>query len=201
MDKNRRALVILAVGVGVLLIAFVVPKVFFKGGGESASSDLPRTTPSITTPRVTTTTTSPVKAIPETYDEFSTKNPFQPLVDETAPGSGTAGATGTTLPGSTTGATTTIAGIPGTTVPGAVTATTAPSNAPRTTQRIALLDLFTLNGGLVANVRVNDTVYQNLKPGDVFATSYKVVSLADTCGTFLYGDSSFRLCKGEEVLK
>ena len=38
-------------------------------------------------------------------------------------------------------------------------------------------------------------------PGEQFAGSYKVVSLEGTCGSFLFGDERFRLCKGEEVLK
>ena len=53
----------------------------------------------------------------------------------------------------------------------------------------------------MADVRVNSTVYTQLAPGEVFAGSYKVVSLAGTCGSFLFGDERFRLCKGEEVLK
>ena len=37
--------------------------------------------------------------------------------------------------------------------------------------------------------------------GDHFADNYQLVSLEGTCGTFLLGDSRFRLCEGEEVLK
>lgn len=39
--------------------------------------------------------------------------------------------------------------------------------------------------------------------GQVFATNFKAVSLsqAEECGRFLFGDDSFRLCKGEETLK
>ena len=37
--------------------------------------------------------------------------------------------------------------------------------------------------------------------GQVFATNYKVVSLSGTCGQFLFGDSPFSLCKGEQVIK
>jgi hypothetical protein len=53
----------------------------------------------------------------------------------------------------------------------------------------------------VADVRVNDTVYTRLAPGATFATNFKVVSLQGQCGTFLFGDERFQLCKGEEVLK
>jgi hypothetical protein len=37
--------------------------------------------------------------------------------------------------------------------------------------------------------------------GDTFATSYKVVSLNEPCGQFLFGDSPFQLCEGEETIK
>jgi hypothetical protein len=53
-----------------------------------------------------------------------------------------------------------------------------------------------------ANVKVNDTVYK-VQAGQAFATSYKAVSLSVStgCGTFLFGDDQFRLCKGEQVVK
>jgi hypothetical protein len=37
--------------------------------------------------------------------------------------------------------------------------------------------------------------------GQVFATSYKVVSISGTCGQFLYADSPFTLCQGQQVIK
>ena len=61
--------------------------------------------------------------------------------------------------------------------------------------------MYTQNGARVANVRVNDTVYEAVAPGEQFATSFKLVALDGTCGTFLFGDDRFRLCQGEEVLK
>jgi hypothetical protein len=66
---------------------------------------------------------------------------------------------------------------------------------------VALLDVVTSDTGRSATVRVGSTIYEQARPGDVFATSFKVVSLTDTCGTFLYGDDRFQLCKGQEVLK
>ncbi len=67
---------------------------------------------------------------------------------------------------------------------------------------MALQDVFTEGGRAKANVRVNDTVHK-VSAGQVFAGNFKVVSLSqsDRCGRFLFGDDSFRLCKGEEVLK
>lgn len=54
----------------------------------------------------------------------------------------------------------------------------------------------------MAQVRVGSTVYE-VAEGDSFATYYEVVALAlDTgCGSFLYGDTPFELCEGQEILK
>ena len=51
-------------------------------------------------------------------------------------------------------------------------------------------------------MRVNTTVHK-VGVGDEFATRYKVLSLdaAAECGRFLFGDDSFRLCRGEQALK
>ena len=52
----------------------------------------------------------------------------------------------------------------------------------------------------MAKVQVGSTVY-TVGEGDVFATSYRVVSLSSPCGQFLFGDAPFQLCEGEEVIK
>jgi hypothetical protein len=66
---------------------------------------------------------------------------------------------------------------------------------------VALLNVYTKGGQTVADVRVNDTVYTAVAPGQTFASSFQVVSLQGKCGTFLFGDERFQLCEGEEVLK
>jgi hypothetical protein len=48
---------------------------------------------------------------------------------------------------------------------------------------------------------VGSTVWATFTAGQTFATSYKVVSLSGTCGQFLFGDSPFSLCEGEQVIK
>jgi hypothetical protein len=65
-----------------------------------------------------------------------------------------------------------------------------------------LLDVFVDSVKDTANVKVNDTVYK-VTAGQVFATSFKAVSLSQAtgCGQFLFGDDQFRICKGEQVLK
>ena len=72
---------------------------------------------------------------------------------------------------------------------------------PRRSQRVALLNVYQSGGRTVADVRVNDTVFTKLAPGDVFDTNFKVVSLQGSCGSFLFGDERFELCKGQEILK
>jgi hypothetical protein len=67
---------------------------------------------------------------------------------------------------------------------------------------VALLDVLRRDGRLVAQVRVNDTVY-TVGEGEVFADNYRVLSIDETneCGRFIFGDEQFRLCRGEETLK
>ena len=73
---------------------------------------------------------------------------------------------------------------------------------PQRAQRVALQDVFTEGGEVKANVRVNSTVYK-VAVGEEFADRYKVLSLdqGSECGRFLFGDDSFRLCRGEQALK
>ncbi|HVE46370.1 MAG TPA: hypothetical protein VNA57_06450 [Acidimicrobiales bacterium] len=207
---NRLPL-ILGAGVGAIALIFVATQVL---GGDDDSDDaapLPTPTPEATVPApVTPTTVAPSGSLPETFEVFSTKNPFVPLRaaatggtggatgGSTATGGGTtAGTGGTATGGTTTGGTTT--GTGGTTSGGT---TSGGGTEPRRGSRVALMDVFTEAGGTVANVRVNDTVYK-VSEGEVFATSFKVVSLSlgDRCGRFVFGDDSFRLCRNEETLK
>jgi hypothetical protein len=116
------------------------------------------------------------------------------------PTTGTGTGTGSTTPtssGSGTGTT------PGTgSGGGGTTATTAPpSNEPAQGTSVALLDVFQqADGTPMAKVQVGSTVY-TVGAGDGFASSYRVVSLNAPCGQFLFGDSPFKLCEGEEVIK
>jgi hypothetical protein len=193
VDRNRRALIVLGAVVAAAVLFFAVVRPLVSGGGGDDESSLPPATPIPTLPGATTTTTAPPE---ETFEVFGSKNPFQPPNG--------AGVTGTTQPGGETTATTTPGGT------GATTETTVPATGggasgtgtePRASQRVALLDVYQQNGQTVADVRVNSTVYTQLSPGEQFAGSYQVVSLQGTCGSLLFGDERFRLCKGEEVLK
>ena len=66
---------------------------------------------------------------------------------------------------------------------------------------VSLISVTTLGDGTrQAVVRVSGTDY-TVGPGETFAGSYQVVTLTDTGGTFLFGDSPFALAVGEEILK
>ncbi|MDP9072501.1 MAG: hypothetical protein M3N68_14700, partial [Actinomycetota bacterium] len=136
----------------------------------------------------------------ETFEVFTTKNPFVPLRTAAPPGGaaspssapGTAAATAPAPPAGGSGQ------RGGTKDAGAGSGPTE----PRRGERVALLDVFVENGRTMANVKVNDTVHK-VGAGDVFAGRFKVISLspADGCGRFLLGDDRFRLCKGREARK
>lgn len=219
-DPNRRALTLGAIVLAVLLLLFVASRLLL-GGGEEEEPEEQAARPR---PSATTSTTSglgPDGVGPaESFEVFSTKNPFTPLINPPS-GAGTTPSGGATAGGGTAGGTTqtTIRGGSGgttqTTIRGGAgsgsggTTTTRPggasggqANEPRRQQRVALLDVLRRDGRLVAQVRVNDTVY-TVGEGDVFADNYRVLSIDETneCGRFIFGDEQFRLCRGEETLK
>ena len=193
---QQRVVVIAAAG-GVLLLLFffiVLPNLFGGGGGGGGTA----VQPPLVRPSATTTTRPSGTPPSESFEVFNTKNPFTPLVNPAGGG----GTTGTTVAGGgTTGGGTTGGGTSATTVAGGGGAAGGAATEPRRSQQVALLNVYTKNGKTVADVRVNDTVYTALVPGQTFATNFKVVSLQGQCGTFLFGDERFQLCEGEEVLK
>jgi hypothetical protein len=195
---SRQQLAVIAGAVVVLFLVFLLvirPALTGGGGGNKAAPPAPGTT------AVPTATTLPPGGPPsESFEVFATKNPFAPLVgpNTTTPAGGT---TGTTGPGGT-GVTGGTGGTSGTTVPAASPgAAGGAATEPRRSQRVALLNVYQSGGRTVADVRVNDTVFTKLAPGDVFDTNFKVVSLQGSCGTFLFGDERFDLCEGQEILK
>jgi hypothetical protein len=190
---ERRRLIVLGSVAGVLVVVLFAKLVLFSGGGGSHTTQ--STLPSITGGASPSTTAPPAtrsNGTPPTFDVFATKNPFEPVLIVTP----------TTAP---TGSTTPTIPTPGTTgstgTGGSTTTTTVPSNEPAQGTSVALLDVFQqADGTPMAKVQVGSTVY-TVAVGDVFAVSYRVVSLNAPCGQFLFGDASFQLCEGEEVIK
>ncbi len=191
---EKRRLVVLGAILG-LLVAVFAAKTLIGGGSTKSSSPSgfgaaatdpfsPPSGASVTTaPHGSTTPkTTSATAPPPTFQVYATKNPFEPVVEV---GTGTT----TTAPGGGGGG-------------GATTTTTSPSNEPPPGQLVTLLDVFRDSGGAVkAKVQVGSTVY-TVAEGDTFADGqYRVVSLDSPCGQFLFGDSPFRLCEGEQTIK
>ena len=227
-DPNRRALTLGAVVLAVLLLLFIASRVLL-GGGEEPPDETATPAPATTTTTAAPPTQDGVGGPAESFEVFSTKNPFTPLINPPgaggAAGGGTSGGgptggftgggtTQTTIGGGTSGGGST-GGTTQTTIRGGSgsgsggSATTQPggssggqANEPRRQQRVALLDVLRRQGRVVAQVRVNDTVY-TVGEGEVFAENYRVLSIDETneCGRFIFGDEQFRLCRGEETLK
>ena len=197
---RRRIIVIASVG-GALIVLFALAKfVLFKSdsGSKSTATTLSTvgTAPAggLTGTSEASRSTSP----PATFDVFATKNPFEPVIIVT-PTDGTGGTTPTTPTTDGTGNTTPTSSPTGT--GGSTTTTSTPSVEPGPGTSVALLDVFHASGGATeAKVQVGSTVY-TVGVGDVFATSYRVVSLSGQCGQFVFGDAPFKLCEGEEVIK
>ncbi|MDH3426722.1 MAG: hypothetical protein OEM22_08655 [Acidimicrobiia bacterium] len=65
---------------------------------------------------------------------------------------------------------------------------------------VALVDIRDVGGVLRATVTVNGTSF-DVGVGDTFADVYKVVSLSEESGVFMFGDNAFQLNVGQQILK
>lgn len=65
---------------------------------------------------------------------------------------------------------------------------------------ITLKEIRDVGGTLRATVTVNGTSF-DVGVGDTFAGVYKVVSLSETKGVFMFGDTAFELSVGQQILK
>jgi hypothetical protein len=198
MAENRRPLIL--AGVGVALVAAVL-LIRLLGGGGGGTDDSGLTAPPAPPSGLSGTTTTTGPQSQETFEVFTARNPFRPLVSITPGGGSTGSSGGTSGTGTSTGTGGTSTGGGGTSTPTTVNNTGSGGTAePGTGQHVALLEIFTDQGQKTARVRVGSTVY-TAKVGERFASNYQVTSLADRCGDFLFGDSPFSLCVGEEVVK
>ncbi len=199
--NSRNLTIVLAIG-GVVIALFAAFSLFSGGGGGGTSGTQSTLAPSSSQTAddgphggdqtVPSTTTPGQPNLPSgAFDVFATRNPFEPAIEvtpESDTGSGTTG--GTSTPTDTTPA-----------GPTDTTTTTTPATAnPSAGTTVAVIDVFQQGTGTAAVVQVGSTQY-TVVPGQVFATSYKVVSLSGSCGQFMFGDSPFSLCEGEQVIK
>ncbi|MCP3938302.1 MAG: hypothetical protein GY708_23385 [Actinomycetia bacterium] len=206
-DRHHRLRTGLRLAAGLSLLAFLALAVApaLMGAPTSAVSveSVSTETPSVVVANASSNrTVSPVAAaasqVIETFEVFGGKNPFeQPAVFPS--GSGRASTTTTTTDPSSGGTTTTTVadGQSGTT-----TTTTPIETDPVRDQSVALIEVFDDSGTVTATVRVGSTVYR-VQEGQTFEGAYQVLSLdlSEGCGSFMYGDSRFNLCEGQEILK
>jgi hypothetical protein len=190
---SKPFLVVAAVGL-VLIVGFLAFRLLGSDGGgdDAASTASTAATGGSGSPAATTTTTTPAEPTTPngSFDVFTTKNPFQPLVVETST-TGT-GTTGETTETSAAPADETVTPPP-----------TVPSEqAPAASTPVSVLEVYQEGTVVKARMQVGANSYV-VGVGETFATSYKVISLdvATGCGQFQYGDSTFPLCVGEQVLK
>ena len=179
LQPRERALIII---VGLIALLAIVYLLFLSGGGEEEIEGFPTTpTRPTTTARPTVVPTASPTAVPESFEVFEGKDPFRPLV--TAPvGDGGTPAPGEPAPGGTPGS------------------SGGSSGGATDGQRVTLVDISGSGGSRTATVEVDSTEY-TVQEGDTFAGSYRVKDLTSDCGTFVFGDESFTLCVGQEVLK
>ncbi len=123
------------------------------------------------------------------------RDPFEPLIDDST--TTTAGTTTTTTTGDTT-TTTTGDGTTSTTT-GDGTTTTTDGFEPDT-RRVVLLEIREEDGTRRAVLTVDGETYV-VAVGEAFAENFRVVSLSENSGVFLYGDSAFTLAVGQAILK
>lgn len=192
--NNRNLTILLAIG-GVVIALFAAYSLFSGGGGGSGPSTIgPPSTATVDEgshggdQTIPTTTTPGQPSLPNgQFDVFATRNPFEPAIEVTPDTTPTTPSDAGTTPDTSGGTETT-------------TTTVAPSQNPSAGTTVAVIDVFPQGGTTVAVVQVGSTQY-TVAAGQVFAGSYKVVSLSGTCGQFMFGDSPFTLCKGEQVIK
>ena len=203
LDRKRLAII---GGVGVVVVgALAVFALTSGGGGGGAASPTSSTRASASAataprrvPSASTTTTTAVATMPDSFQTFTERNPFQPSVNVGSDGT-TSTTTGTGAAGTTPSTTATTAGS-GAPSGNTVGAGSVASPAAGAGTAVQLLSVSSAGGAPTASVQVGPTVY-TVTPGQTFATSYKLVSLSGSCGKFLFGDSPFSLCTGEQVLK
>ena len=178
MGRRDRTLAAVLIGLVVLAVLFLL----LSGGGGGTIEGVNSPPVVRTSPTPTVTSTAP----PETGQAFEGKDPFQPLVIAVP-----AGSAGSPAPGGSQGPT------PAPT--GSVTGVNGGGNT-NSAVTVTLVDIRKQGGKLVATVDVNGKDY-NVSEGQTFADNFRVIELSASCGTFVFGDERFSLCKGQQVNK
>jgi hypothetical protein len=174
LQPRERALIIIVGIIATLALVYIL----FLSGGDGGPEAFPTFTPRPTTTSTARPIVSPTptpSTPPETFEVFEGKDPFRPLV--VAGGGGGDGV-----------------------APGPQPTGSPSSGGASGSQHVTLIAISGSGADRTATVEVNSTQY-DVKEGDTFAGSYRVKNLTSDCGTFVFGDETFTLCTGQEVLK
>jgi hypothetical protein len=224
-QKNQRLALVAVVGVAV--VGVIVYLLLFSGK-SSSSGPAASVTPHVTASAVASASPSAVQAVPAAYTAAVGRNPFQPALTPSvaAPAATTAAAAAakTTAPAPTPTPSPTLIVIPTLTLApsptvtvtaspsptATVTVTPSPTGLPTAGNSITLALVRADSTGTVDVTVTNGTTvtpYNNVAPGQVFGTYFKLVSiLADSSTTpttygadFEYGDQFVQLAKGQSA--
>lgn len=181
---------------------------------RAAAQEEPTATETATEPTDDGTSDALAALPPITFEVFLSRDPFEPVfVEPTANAAGPAGTpavpgvdpSASPSPGATPGPSP--SGTPNPTAsptPGTGTPTEGCSQGSSTVcngQTISLVDIQTNAAGQsIALVQVNGQVYE-VSVGQTFAGNFRLDAIAGNCASLLFGDESFTLCEGEQVLK
>lgn len=222
LDAKRRQKIVALIGAAVLVVAALAYFVFLKGGG-STNTNAPiargQAKPAASGSAAGTPAAG-ATVVPAVYNGPAGRNPFKPLATP-PPASSSASPSPSASKSATPSASPTVIVIP-TTSPSptptkatptptvTVTATPSPTALPTAGQSITLTLVSVDSTAGTADVTVKQgtttTPYNGLKPGQIFGTYFKLVSILSsdpstppvTYGAdFEYGDQFVQLATGE----
>jgi type IV secretory pathway VirB10-like protein len=224
-SQNNQRLALVAV-IGVAVVGVIVYLLLFSGK-SSSSGPAASVTPHVVASAPASASPSAVEAVPAAYTAAVGRNPFQPaLTPPAAPAAAatTAGATKAPTPTPTPTPTQpliviptlTLAPSPTVTVTASpsptatVTVTPSPTGLPTAGNSITLALVRADSSGTVDVTVTNGattTPYNNVAPGQVFGTYFKLVSILSDTSTspttygadFEYGDQFVQLAKGQSA--
>jgi hypothetical protein len=193
-ERDRRSLIIGGVIMAVMIGGFLIFNVASSGTSAGPSfaplhpsgSGAPTSGPTVAPSGVPTGGPTGVPTVPP-IQNFSGRDPFSipPVLQSASASSSGGGGSSGSPSGSPSGT-------------GSPTATpTSPGGGSSSVvggHSVVLLDVFTRNGAVRAQVEVDGVVY-NVGIGDTFASGqFKLRSVSANCATLLYGDQSITLC-------
>jgi hypothetical protein len=221
-QKNQRLALVAVVGVAVF---GVIIYLLLFSGKSSSSGPAASVTPHVVASAPASASPSAVQAVPAAYTAAVGRNPFQPaLTPPAAPAAAATTAAATKAPTPTPTPTQPLIVIPTLTLAPSPTVTVTASPSPTATVTVTpsptglptagnsiTLDLVRADNTGTVDVTVTNgattTPYNNIAPGQVFGTYFKLVSiLADSSTTpttygadFEYGDQFVQLAKGQSA--